>query len=448
MNPLESLFNPKSISLIGAAHTEAKFGGIILKNLLRFKGKVYPVNPNYTYLMGLKAYPSVEKLPESVDLSIIIRPAPQVPEILKAHKDKAKCVIIISSGFAEIGEKNRQDEILHIARELNIRILGPNCIGIYNPYQRLDTLFLSYERLKRPKKGNIAVVSQSGAILSCLFGAIRKTNIGLSRAIHYGNAVDIDESDIYEYLANNDETRVVISYIESVKEGRKFIDRARLLSEKKPLLILKSGKSSRGQVAAYSHTGRLAGRYEVFHSILRQFNIKEVEDFDELMDAAKAISYQKPSPGQRVLILTNGGGSGVLAADECMRQKLEVAPLPEKSLKILKPLFPSFCVLNNPLDLTAHARDEDYLTALHELKEDYDGFIVISLTGVTGITERFIDLLKDFKTNTPKPIVSHIAYDSISRKLTLLLEKIGIPVYPSPERAVRGLKALLNPSPC
>ena len=459
MTSLDFLFSPRSIALIGAAHTEEKLGGVILKNILRFRGKVYPVNPKYAELMGLKAYSSFAEIPEPVDLSIIIRPAPEMPQILKEHKGRAKCVIIVSAGFAEIGENKLQNKIRMIAREIGIRILGPNCMGIYNPYKLLDTFFLSRERLKRPKKGNVAVVSQSGAILSCLFGALRAANIGISKAVNYGNAVDIDESDLFEYLTHDKYSDVVISYIESIGDGRKFIEKARILSEKKSFIILKAGKGLSGQAAAYSHTGRLAGRYEVFNSILRQFKIKEIMDFDELVDTAKAISYQGtfkkfPLPpftkgglegiGNRVLIITNGGGSGVLAADECMKQGLNVAELPENRIGKLGKIFPHFYTINNPFDLTAQVKDEDYIAALNELKEDYDGFIIIALTGVKGITEKLGLLMKNVKESIGKPIVFHVAHNGLSKRLIASLEKAEIPVYPSPERAVRGLRVLLN----
>lgn len=441
---LDSLFKPKSVALIGAAHTEEKLGGVILKNLLKFKGAVYPVNPKYGELMGLKAYPSAHDIPEPADLAIIMRPAAEVPQILRELAGKAKSVIIASSGFAEIGENEIQDEVIKAGKEAGLRILGPNCMGIYNPSHKLDTFFLPDERLKRPKKGNVAVVSQSGAILSCLLGALETSNTGVSKAIGYGNAIDINEADIYEYLAKDKSTGVVISYIESLGDGRKFIEKAKILSEKKPLLILKAGKGLSGQAAAFSHTGRLAGRYEVFHSILRQFGIREVEDFDTLIDATKALAFQKPSKGNCVLIITNGGGSGVLAADECMRQGLEVAKLPDDKSEKLKKIFPHFYGINNPIDLTAQVMDEDYVTALNELKDGYDGFLVIALSNVYGITERLPEMIKACKADINKPIVFHIAQSGIAKKLTALLEKAKIPVYPSPERAVRGLKALLS----
>ncbi len=451
---LDSLFKPKSIALIGAAHTEEKLGGVILKNLLKFKGTVYPVNPKYGELMGLKAYPSARDIPEPVDLAIIMRPAAEVPQILKELAGRTKSVIIASSGFAEVGETALQEEVKRIGEEIGIRILGPNCMGIYNPSHRLDTFFLPHERLKRPKKGNVAVVSQSGAILSCLIGAMRASNTGISKALTYGNAVDINESDLYEYLADDKYTDVVVSYIESVVDGRRFIEKAKILSVKKPFILLKSGKSQSGQAAAFSHTGRLAGKYEVFHSILRQFGIREVEDFDVLIDATKALAfYPSVSPlakggikggSNRVLIITNGGGSGVLAADECIKQGLEVAKLTDDKTEKLKQIFPHFYGINNPIDLTAQVNDADYTTALNELKDDYDGFLIIALPNVLGITEGLAPMLKKAKEEIRKPLIAHIAESGISMRLTSLFEKAKIPVYPSPERAVRGLKALLS----
>ena len=441
---MNCFFTPRAIALIGASHDETKLGGIILKNLLKFRGKVYPVNPKYREIMGLKAYPSAQDIPGECDFAIIMRPAPEVPGILKGLKGKTGCTVIMSSGFAEVGEVELQNEVKRISDAEGIRILGPNCMGFYNPHQRLDVFFISQERLKRPGKGNVAIVSQSGAILSCLLGAARTARTGVSKVVGYGNAMDIDETELYEYLAADRDTDVVVSYVESVGDGRRFIEDARRLSEKKPLIILKSGKGESGQAAAFSHTGRLAGRYEVFHSLLRRFGIREALDFDGLMDATKALSYQRAGRGGRVCIITNGGGSGVLAADECMRQGLEVAALPLHARERLAKVFPHFYGINNPVDLTAQVKDDDYATALEELRDDYDGFLIIALPNVLGITEDLAEKLKAAKLSLNKPLVCHITDANISGKLTRLIEQARIPVYSSPERAVRGLKALLE----
>jgi acyl-CoA synthetase (NDP forming) len=441
---LECLFNPASIAFVGAAHTETKLGGVLLRNLLSFDGKVFPINPKYAELMGLKAYPSVAELPEPVDLTLIMRPAPEAPQILNELRDRTKCAVIISSGFAEVGESDLQDRVKEAAGAQGIRLMGPNCMGIFNPYRRLDTFFIPRERLRRPKRGNVAVVSQSGAVLHCLFEIVRDWNVGISKAVGYSNAVDIDEVDLYEYLASDRRTEVVVSYVESVGDGRRFIRAATDLTSKKPLLVLKSGKGTKGQAAAYSHTGRLAGRYEVFRSIMREFGVREVGDFDELMDATKALSYQRACPGNRVCIITNGGGSGVLAADECMRQSLDVADLPADKSERLKDLFPHFYAVHNPLDLTAQVRDEEFLTALDTLKDSYDGFLVIALAGVPGISERLGELIARFRRTSGKPIVLYTTLNPLGKRLKGYLERSGIPAFPSPERAVRGLRALLK----
>jgi acyl-CoA synthetase (NDP forming) len=413
------------------------------------------VNPKYKEIMGIKTFPSVKEIPEHIDLSLIIRPAQEVPGILKEHEGIARCAVIISSGFAETGQAGLQEEIYKIGKETGIRILGPNCMGVYNPYHKLDTFFLPPEKIKRPKKGNVSVVSQSGAILHCLFGIMRDSNIGISKAVTYGNAIDIDETDLYEYFAGDRSTKVVVSYIESVKDGRLFIEKGKKLSEKKFLIILKAGKGRSGQSAAYSHTGRLAGRYEVFHSILKQSGINEVKDFDELLDSVKALSFQgeirRPAPAsldkeavKRILIITNGGGSGVLASDECLRQGLDVPVLEGQKRERLKQMFPSFYVINNPIDLTAQVKNEDYIAVLKELKDDFDGFLIIALSGVEGISSDLADMLKDFKRVSNKPIVFHTSCSTESGKMISILEKARVPSYPSPERAVRGLKALLE----
>ena len=446
MSALDFLFNPKAVALIGASHTEEKLGGIVLKNLLRFKGKVYPVNPGYSYLMGLKTYPSIKEVPEVVDLSLILRPAPEVVGLLREHEGRAKGAVIMSSGFAEIGKGELQEEIRNLGKEMGIRMLGPNCMGIFNPYRSFDTFFLSPDRVARPKKGNVAIASQSGAIMHCLFGITRDANMGVSSAVTYGNAIDIDETDLYEYYMGDRTTDVVISYIESVGNGREFLRKAKQLSERKQLVILKAGKHSGGRIAAYSHTGRLAGRYEVFRSMLEQYGIKEARDFDDLIDTVKALSYQKPGSGNRVLIITNGGGAGVLAADECLRQGLEIPLLPEQKKAKLRQVFPYFFGVNNPLDLTAQVKDEDYLTALAELKDDYDGFLIIALTGVIGITASLGKLLGSFKERTDKPMVFHTSCSSESGRLISIVEKAKIPSFSSPECAARGLRRLLDPN--
>jgi len=444
MTDLDPLFSPKSVALVGASPDPDKLGGIALRNLMGLKGRVYAVNPRYGEIQGLPAYPSAADLPETVDLSIIMRPAAEVPGILEAHRGKARFVLVVSAGFAETGNSGLQQEMVRIACEAGIRLVGPNCIGIYSPRHRLDTMFVPQTRLHRPRRGNLAIVSQSGAVLMSLLDGARNANVGVSKAVNYGNAADLDAPDFFDYLAEDDDTAVVVSYLESVGDGRRFLDAARRLSERKPLLILKAGKGTGGGAAAFSHTGRLAGNYRVFHSLLEHYGLREVEGFDELLDAAKALSYQRPVQGKRVCIITNGGGAGVLAVDECGRLGLTLPELPGHVREALHREFPLFYTVANPMDLTGQVRVEDYGVALSAVADHYDGFLVIALTGVPGVTPELAGHLVRFRGSSARPVTAYIAQGWVAPRLIRPLEQAGIPVYRSPERAVRGLAALLG----
>ncbi|GAB4488627.1 MAG: acetate--CoA ligase family protein [Thermodesulfovibrionales bacterium] len=443
MSFLRTFFSPSSVALVGASPSEAKLGGVIMKNLLLFRGPVHPVSPKHAEIMGRTCFASPAELPP-VDLVFIIRPAADVPGIMRALKGRTGCCVVMSAGFAESGGQALQDEVRTAAREAGIRFLGPNCMGIFRPAKKLDGLFLSHTRLKRPKSGRIGVISQSGAVLSCLLGAVREAGAGVSAAVGYGNAADIGEAELYDHFGSDRGTGVVVSYLESVGDGRRFLQAAERLVSRKPLLVLKAGKAESGRRAAFSHTGRLAGRYEVFRSLLRQSGIPEASDFDELLDGAAALAVQKPSSGNRVCIVTNGGGAGVLAADECVRQGLAVVPLDQEQKERLSKLFPPFYGIANPIDLTAQVQDEDYASAVKALAQDFDGFLVIAIPNVSGITENLANIVGRTCAEVRRPVVAHIASGGIASRLTGMLRRNRIPVYPSPERAVRGLKFLLK----
>ena len=453
---LDHLFDPRSIVLVGASHSGLKLGGVVLKNILRLRPRVriFPVNPKFNRLMGARAYSTAGDiwnrrgrggLKGKADLAIIIRPAREVPDILRELKGRVHCTIVVSAGFAESGKTELQNEVRRIAREGGIRLAGPNCMGVSNSSNGLDTFILPEERFRRPRPGSVAIVTQSGAVLSLLCEAFSLSGpeMGSSITAHYGNAADIDESDIFEYLETHEKTKAVICYIESVRDGRRFIRRTRRLARKKPLLVLKAGKGTAGQAAAFSHTGRLAGSYEVFKSVLAQFSLPEAADFEDLVDGAKALALQRPVKGNRVLILTNGGGAGVLASDECSRQGFSEAQIRPRKLARLKKIFPSFYMSGNPFDLTAQVTDGDYRSVLEELKDDYDGFIVIALSAVKGITEGLGRILADFRRRSGKPMVFHTGRDAVGKKLALMAGQAGIPAFDSPERAVRALRKLL-----
>lgn len=441
---LSFLFAPRTIALVGASADEGKLAGIVLRNLRRFRGRLYAVTPREAGLADLKVYRSPEELPETVDLAVIIRPAPEVPGLVRALKGKARCAVIVSAGFAEVGETSLQQDVAAAGQEAGVRLLGPNCLGVFRPARQLDTCFLPRERLRRPKRGTVAVVSQSGAVLITALEALARRGIGVSTAVNYGNAVDIDAPEIYDYFADDPDTTVVIAYLESAGDGRRFMEAARRLAGRKPLVILKGGKGERGGSAVFSHTGRLAGRYDVFRSVLAQAGIPEAADFDTLIDTAHVLACFPTATGRRVFILTNAGGPGVLAADACARLGLDLPPLPGTVHHRLRKMFPPFYAIGNPTDLTGQVRDDHYRRVLDAVADFYDGFVVIALTGVAGVTLELGVIVEDFHRRSGKPVTLYVEQGGLAARLTRRLERAGLPAFPSPERAVRGLAASLG----
>jgi acetyl coenzyme A synthetase (ADP forming)-like protein len=447
---LSYLFNPSSVAIIGASHTPGKIGHEILKNLIEsgYKGKIYPVNPDVTPILNLKVYPSVKKIEESVDLAVIAVPAKIVGKVLKeCVEKKVKAVIIISAGFSEIGEEGRKLEegLKKIIEKKKIRVLGPNVVGVYDSFSKLDTLFLSRERLERPKEGNIAFISQSGAVGSTILDWLASEKIGISKFVSYGNAVDINEADLLDYLAEDEKTKVIVFYLEGIKsDGKRFIQTLKKATSKKPVLILKAGKTEKGKKAVLSHTGSLAGAAEIYSAAFKQAGAIEVNSWEELFDCAKAFSTQPLPKGNNLLIVTDGGGFGVLATDEAERQGINLKELPKDVERKLKKIFPSYAILSNPLDLTGDATVERYKEAINACIDHYDGVIAITLLQVPTLKEDIVYALAAIKAKVNKPILVCASGGKFTKNLSEKLEAFGIPVYPTPERAVRAFSALVK----
>lgn len=289
------MFNVRSVAIVGATPNENKAGGIILKNFIEdFKGKIYPINPKYSEIFGLKCYPSLLDIEGEVDLVVVAIPAQSVPKIIEqAGEKKAKLAIIISAGFSETGEggKKLEEEILKYAKFYNIRIIGPNGMGVYDPYNGIDTFFVDRNRLKRPGKGKIAVLSQSGAISLAIMEWLSQRGIGVSKIISYGNRIDVDEVDILNELRNDENTKAIFIYLEGLKpgRGREFLKVAREI--RKPVIVLKAGKTKRGNLAVSSHTASMAGDYEVYYYAFKQYGIFEAKNMREFMLYLETISY-------------------------------------------------------------------------------------------------------------------------------------------------------------
>ena len=314
VDELRPIFKPETIAVIGASRSHLKIGYETLLNTLvgGFKGKVYPVNPEAPDIMGLRAYPSVLAIKDEIDLALIVVPAAYVAKVMKeCAQKKVKGAIIISAGFGEIGPEGKklEDEVIQIAKKAKIRVLGPNTMGYKSPVDNIDASFV----FGMANPGRIALVSQSGALCIGMIHYANSERIGLSRIISIGNKADVDDADLIEYLDQDDATDVMALYIEGIRNGRKFLDAAR--RAKKPIIAMKAGRTKSGAEATKTHTGSLSGSDQVYDSAFRQVRIQRALDVEEMFDCARALAYQPPARGNRVGIVTNGGGAGVILSD-------------------------------------------------------------------------------------------------------------------------------------
>ncbi len=444
---LRDFFYPRTVALIGATDNPAKPARAILENLSHFSGAVYPVNPKHATLLGHRCYAALRDVPEAVDLAIVALPAPLVEQEIESLRAKGvRRVIIVSSGFAEAGEDglHEQQRIREKISRYGMRVIGPNALGIYNTDNSLDTFFVSRERVSRPDRGRLSIVSQSGAITVILMEALARDGLGIGKAVNYGNRLDVDDADCLDYLLEDEQTRAAAMYLESVGDGRKFLAAAKKFAAAKPLVIWKAGKFETGASAVRSHTATLAGRYGLYQAAIRQAGAVEAYGFDHMIDAAKAVDVMDYAcMGSRLLVVTNGGGMAVAAADQAGREGFTMPRLPDEVRDRLKRAFPPFFVLNNPVDVTGSGKDEDYYTALREALPHYDAAVVIVLMGATTVTEAATEMISRACHEIKKPVACCLlqGLGYTREAMTLLLQR-GIPVYPSPERAVRALAAL------
>ena len=448
LNGLKSLFEPEAVAVVGVSKTPNKVGSMIFRNFKGsgFCGKVYPVNPKYDKVFGERCYPSVREIPGSLDLVVIAVPAPHVIDVMSDCVAKGvKAVIVVSGGFKESGPEGAalEEKLRRIAEGSGVRVLGPNCIGVYNPYSRVDTIFLPEERLARPKPGTLSFISQSGALAVAMLDWLALHGYGIGKCVSYGNGCDVDETDLLLYLAEDDDTDVILLYIEGVKDGRRFMEAAKRAVLRKPVVAIKAGRSATGASAIMSHTGSMAGSDEVYEAAFKQTGVIRVGDFEEAFDVVKAFTMQPLASGRRVLIVTNGGGAGIMAVDACERSGLTVPELDEDVKRRLP--FPPHFSRRNPIDLTGDVKDEDYWTALNEAFLKYDGFdsaLICILPQVPNLTFRVADIIGRANKVSGKPIVACCMGGAFTLKLTREIESRRIPVYPTPERAAKALSSL------
>jgi len=449
---LDAFFKPDSVAVIGASREPRKFGHVIFKNFVEseFKGKAYPVNPKAESILGFKAYPNLKAIPSELDLAVIAVPAPSVPSIIEECVSKnVKAAIIISGGFREIGKKGEQLEleIRQKSKDSGLRIIGPNCIGVYDPSNHVDTLFLPRYRLRRPKEGPIAFVSQSGAFGSAVLDWAASQDIGISKFISIGNKIDVDEVDLLNYLVDDPLTRCITVYVESIGRGREFLKAASQVAKNKPLVVLKGGVTNDGAGAALSHTGSLAGSAKVCEGAFEQAGVVQAQTVDELFDYARALAYQPvPKAQKEIAIVTNGGGFGVISTDEASELGLKLAKFSPETTKTLREKLPEYSTVRNPLDLVGDADVERYRTALNAVSSDPNvGIIlVIVLLQTSFIESDVVDAITESQVTYGKPTVVCTIGGDFTQILVKMLEENRIPSYTTPERAVNAIDALVR----
>lgn len=447
---LTPLFKPKSVAIIGASANPEKVGHVIFTNYLNegYSGKLYLVNKGGGEIMGMKSYKSILDVKENIDQAVIAIPAELVPEALEeCGRAKVRSAVVISGGFAEIGNVELQNRLAEIADKYNIAMIGPNCLGVMDPRSRVNTLFLPTYKLSKPEIGGVSFVAQSGAVGSVILDLIEGEGFGLSKFISYGNAADLDETDMLEYLMNDDETTVIVMYVEGIKRGRAFLDLARKITKVKPVIILKAGRTEAGASAAHSHTASLAGSYEAHEAVFRQFGFTIANDLNDLLYYAKIFASESAPKGNKVAIITNGGGAGVLTTDAISTSKyLKLAEIGEATKKVLSKTMPALVNLRIPLDLAGDAGDKRYHDAIYPVINDpnVDMVIVIILFQTPGADSKLAAEAISIKETTEKPMVVISIGTQYTEMHKIMMESSGLPVYDSPQAAAASLEALFR----
>lgn len=448
---LDSLFSPTSVAILGASNKDGSVGNAVMTNILRghFTGTVYPVNPSGNEVLGLKCYKSILEISTPVDLAVIITPSKTIPKVMEeCGKNGVKSALIISAGFKETGEEGQllEEQVKEIAMKRGIRFIGPNCVGMINADSKIS-LNATFTK-GMPKYGNIALVSQSGAICSAMLEYARSRNIGFSKVFSLGNKADIEENDILNMLATDKATKVILMYIEDLADGRKFIEIASNITgeaeERKPILALKVGGSPIGARAISSHTGALAGSEEAYNAIFTQAGVLRVETTEELFDYAIAFANQ-PIPSEGTAVITNAGGPGVIVADAAAKYKLKLAKLSENTVSELAKILPKTASLINPIDIIGDADHLRYEKALRIVLRDanVNSCIVLAtpqlMLNMQALAETIVKINKEFREKTLLSTIMGIAWTEDALKI---IEQNNIPQYPFPESAVRVLSTM------
>lgn len=445
-----SLLHPLSVAVAGASADEKKVGHYVLHNLLTqgFKGAIYPVNPKQTEILGKKAYPSVSDIPGPVDIVVVVTPAATVPAIAEeCGKKKVGTLVVITAGFGETGTpegKKMEEDLVAIARAYGMALVGPNCLGVLRPSAGMNASFA--ENVRRP--GNVALLSQSGAMAVALMDSAAELSLAFSLVVSMGNKAAMDECDFLAMCAQDHETRVVGLYLESIRDGRRFLEIASGVCRTKPVVLIKSGVSERGKHAVSSHTGALAGSDAAIDAACLQAGIRRAQTTEQFMDMLRVLSSQPPLLSPQIAVVTNAGGPGILATDAAEREGLTLLPLRNHNRESLKQALPPAASIQNPIDVLGDALAERYAAALAACVADanIDGIAVLLTPQVmTPESEIAAAIVETMRRRPLMPVVTSFMGEKNVRQAAAELGEKGIPNFQTPERAIAALAALRIP---
>jgi len=445
---LKGFFNPESVAIVGASAKKGKVGYEILTGMINagFSGKIIPVNNKTDQIEGLKCFPDLPSIGQVPELVIIVVPAKVVPDVMQqCAKLKVKNVIIITAGFKEVGEEGKKLEqrIVQIAKNGNIRVIGPNCLGLIVPANKLNASFGG----DLPLTGATGYLSQSGALMAAILDMANANKIGFSKLVSIGNKADINELDIVKSLGQDPDTKVIAGYLESITDGNVFVSQAERISHDKPILLIKSGGTDAGAEAASSHTGSLAGGETAYEAVFARAGIVRCDSIKQQFDYAQAFAYQPLPAGPRVAVITNAGGPGIMAADAIERQGLKFAKLAEKTIENLAQKLPDAANFHNPIDVLGDAFADRYKFALEVVLGDPNVDTVLILLTPQAMTEceKTAQAIADVvKQKTDKPVLTCFLGASKVAVALDILRTNQIPIYDSPESAVRTIKVMAD----
>lgn len=440
---LDKIFNPKSVAVIGASDEEGSVGYALMRNFMEsgFEGRVFPVNIKKSQVMGLSAYQSIEKVPEPIDLGIIATPAKTVPEVLEqCGKAGINGIIIISAGFKEIGLEGKvlEEKIIEIKKKYGMRIVGPNCLGIIRPINRLNATFVS----KMPKAGNIAFLSQSGALGSAILDWALHENIGFSNFISLGSMIDVDFGDLIDYFGTDPKTKSILMYIEGITDARKFMSAARHFARTKPIIVVKAGKFSESAKAAASHTGSLTGEDMIYDKAFKRAGMVRVEEIADLFNSAEVLGMQPIPRGPNLAIITNAGGPGVMATDALIAQGGTLAKFSEKTMETLDRILPRFWSRGNPIDILGDANADRYRAVVEACFSDdnIDGIIIIytaqAVARAAEVAKSIAELIRSQTYQNKTILTSFMGYGAVEEANRIFVEN-SIPTFSTPEQAIK-----------